>query len=58
MFAHTQTKIIPPSEENLERILKCIGRLQRADSPLEKLEHLLAAISAIFNSVSVFCNVP
>ncbi|XP_020284481.1 protein sprint isoform X3 [Pseudomyrmex gracilis] len=46
-----RTKIIPPSEENLERILKCIGRLQRADSPLEKLEHLLAAISAIFNSV-------
>lgn len=46
-----RSKIIPPSEENLERILKCIERLQRADSPLEKLEHLLTAISAIFNSV-------
>ncbi|XP_011684298.1 PREDICTED: protein sprint-like [Wasmannia auropunctata] len=46
-----QSKIIPPSEENLERILKCIERLQRVDSPLEKLEHLLAAISTIFNSV-------
>ncbi|XP_011875825.1 PREDICTED: protein sprint-like [Vollenhovia emeryi] len=47
-----QSKIVPPSEESLERILKYIERLQRADSPLEKLEHLLAAISAIFNSVS------
>ncbi|XP_070169330.1 protein sprint isoform X4 [Polyergus mexicanus] len=46
-----RSKIIPPSEENLERILKCIERLQKADSPLEKLEHLLTAISAIFNSV-------
>ncbi|KAL0108302.1 hypothetical protein PUN28_015088 [Cardiocondyla obscurior] len=46
-----QSKIIPPSEESLERILKCIERLQKADSPLEKLEHLLAAISTIFNSV-------
>ncbi|XP_036141609.1 protein sprint isoform X3 [Monomorium pharaonis] len=46
-----QSKIIPPSEESLGRILKCIERLQRADSPLEKLKHLLAAISAIFNSV-------
>ncbi|XP_012215187.1 protein sprint isoform X3 [Linepithema humile] len=46
-----RSKIIPPSEESLERILKCIERLQKADSPLEKLEHLLAAISTIFNSV-------
>ncbi|XP_018406919.1 PREDICTED: protein sprint [Cyphomyrmex costatus] len=46
-----QSKIVPPSEENLERILKCVERLQKADSPLDKLEHLLAAISAIFNSV-------
>ncbi|KYN06439.1 Protein sprint [Cyphomyrmex costatus] len=45
------SKIVPPSEENLERILKCVERLQKADSPLDKLEHLLAAISAIFNSV-------
>ncbi|XP_012239460.1 protein sprint isoform X1 [Bombus impatiens] len=44
-------KIIPPSEPNLERILKCIDRLQKADSPLDKLENLLAAFSAIFNSV-------
>lgn len=49
-----QSKIIPPSEDNLERILKCIGRLQKADSPLDKLESLLAAISSIFNSVSTF----
>ncbi|XP_076683210.1 src homology 2 domain-containing protein sprint isoform X6 [Andrena cerasifolii] len=44
-------KIIPPSEPSLERILKYIERLQKADSPLDKLENLLAAISAIFNSV-------
>ncbi len=44
-------KIIPPTEASLDRILKYIERLQKADSPLEKLENLLAAISAIFNSV-------
>ncbi|XP_043508470.1 protein sprint [Frieseomelitta varia] len=44
-------KIIPPSEASLELILKYIDRLQKADSPLDKLEHLLGAISAIFNSV-------
>nr|XP_050859391.1 protein sprint-like isoform X3 [Vespula vulgaris] len=44
-------KIIPPSESSLERILKYLERLQKADSPLDKLENLLAAISAIFNSV-------
>ncbi|XP_058803709.1 protein sprint, partial [Phymastichus coffea] len=44
-------KIIPPSEAGLERILGNIERLQLADSPLEKLEHLLSAISAIVNSV-------
>lgn len=47
-----QPKIIPPTEASLDRILKYIERLQKADSPLEKLENLLAAISAIFNSVS------
>ncbi|XP_053972440.1 protein sprint isoform X3 [Hylaeus volcanicus] len=46
-------KIIPPSEPSLERILKYIDRLQKADSPLDKLENLLAAISAIFNSVKL-----
>ncbi|XP_023290235.1 protein sprint isoform X3 [Orussus abietinus] len=44
-------KIIPPSESSLDCILKYIDRLQKADSPLDKLENLLAAISAIFNSV-------
>lgn len=48
-----QPKIIPPSESSLERILKYLERLQKADSPLDKLENLLAAISAIFNSVSI-----
>ncbi|XP_076620944.1 src homology 2 domain-containing protein sprint isoform X7 [Colletes latitarsis] len=48
-----RAKIIPPSEPSLERILKYIDRLQKADSPLDKLENLLAAISAIFNSVKL-----
>ncbi|XP_034946737.1 protein sprint isoform X2 [Chelonus insularis] len=43
--------IIPPTDAYLNLILKHIERLQKADSPLEKLEHLLAAISTIFNSV-------
>ncbi|XP_043251516.1 protein sprint isoform X2 [Colletes gigas] len=47
-----RAKIIPPSEPSLERILKYIDRLQKADSPLDKLENLLAAISAIFNSLA------
>jgi hypothetical protein len=28
-------------------------KMQEADSPLDKLEHLLAAISAIFNAVGI-----
>ncbi|XP_011505288.1 PREDICTED: protein sprint [Ceratosolen solmsi marchali] len=44
-------KIIPPTEASLNRILRYIERLQKVDSPFEKLEHLLAAISAIINSV-------
>lgn len=44
---------MPPSEDHLERIFKCIERLQKADSPLDKLENLLATISALFNSVSL-----
>ncbi|XP_063977947.1 protein sprint isoform X3 [Diachasmimorpha longicaudata] len=43
--------ITPPSDASLSLILKYIERLQYSDSPLEKLENLLSAISAIFNSV-------
>lgn len=43
--------IIPPSDSNLNLILKYIERLQKSDSPLDKLENLLSAISTIFNSV-------
>ncbi|XP_057329306.1 protein sprint isoform X2 [Microplitis mediator] len=43
--------IIPPSDNNLNLILKYIERLQKSDSPLDKLENLLSAISTIFNSV-------
>ncbi|CAG9767018.1 unnamed protein product [Ceutorhynchus assimilis] len=44
-------KITLPSESVLNKISQYIHRLQQADSPLEKLENLLAAIAIIFNSV-------
>ncbi|XP_071440940.1 protein sprint, partial [Hetaerina americana] len=44
-------RICLPSEQSLERICQCLQRLQEVDSPLEKLEHLLCCISAIFNAV-------
>ncbi|XP_044730872.1 protein sprint isoform X2 [Chrysoperla carnea] len=44
-------KICLPSENDLETISQFITRLQDADSPLEKLENLLAAIATIFHSV-------
>ncbi|XP_063229245.1 protein sprint isoform X2 [Bacillus rossius redtenbacheri] len=47
--------IIPPSGNALNNIIHILNRLQEVDSPLEKLEHLLSCISAIFNSVNV-CN--
>lgn len=49
-------KITLPSETVLTRISYYIQRLQQADSPLEKLENLLAAIAIIFNSVSGHVN--
>lgn len=44
-------KISLPSDSVLNRISQYLHRLQSADSPLEKLEYLLAAIAVIFNSV-------
>lgn len=44
-------KITLPSDSVLNKISQYIHRLQQADSPLEKLENLLAAIAIIFNSV-------
>lgn len=44
-----------PSESALQTISHYLTRLQAADSPLEKLEYLLAAIATIFNSVSNPC---
>ncbi|XP_031341576.1 protein sprint isoform X3 [Photinus pyralis] len=44
-------KIMLPSESALQTISHYLIRLQAADSPLEKLEYLLAAIATIFNSV-------
>lgn len=46
-----RSAIIPPSDVSLNHILKYIEQLQVSDSPLDKLENLLSAISAIFNSV-------
>ena len=47
-----QPKISLPNDTALQTISQCLSRLQEADSPLEKLEYLLAAIATIFNSVS------
>lgn len=44
-------KISLPTEAALQTIGDYLKRLQSADSPLEKLEFLLAAIATIFNSV-------
>jgi hypothetical protein len=46
-------KITLPSDSSLGTISQYLQRLQTADSPLEKLEYLLAAIATIFNSVSI-----
>ncbi|XP_059480304.1 protein sprint [Neocloeon triangulifer] len=46
-----RAKISPPSEQSLHTICHYLTRLQQVDSPLEKLENLLACISTIFNSV-------
>lgn len=46
-----KSKITPPSDSALHTISQYLTRLQAADSPLEKLENLLAAIATIFNSV-------
>lgn len=48
-----RAKIEPPSTSAMSAVKGYLARLQRADSPLEKLENLLAGISAIFNSVSL-----
>ncbi|XP_067011563.2 protein sprint [Anabrus simplex] len=48
-----RSKIATPSEQSLETICRYLQRLQEVDSPLEKLENLLACISAIFNSVKL-----
>ncbi|KAL7306644.1 hypothetical protein TKK_0001323 [Trichogramma kaykai] len=44
-------KILPPSAESLDNILKYFEKLQYVDSPLEKLDYLLDAIYAIHNAV-------
>ncbi|CAH0561513.1 unnamed protein product [Brassicogethes aeneus] len=46
-------KINLPSESALSTISQYLKRLQTADSPLEKLEYLLAAIASIYNSVKI-----
>lgn len=46
-----QPKINLPGESALSTIKQYLARLQAADSPLEKLEYLLAAISTIFAAV-------
>lgn len=48
-FFQESTKI--PSSAVLAVISKHFLKMQEADSPLDKLENLLAAISVMFNSV-------
>jgi hypothetical protein len=48
-----RARIVPPSEEALETICHLLTTLQEVDSPLDKLENLLACIGTIFNSVWV-----
>lgn len=50
-----RARIAPPSEEALETICQLLTKLQEVDSPLDKLESLLACIGTIFNSVCVLC---
>lgn len=45
------SKITLPSENMLNKISVIIQRLQQSNSPLDKLEYLLAAIATIFSSV-------
>jgi hypothetical protein len=50
-----RARIAPPSEEALETICRLLTALQEVDSPLDKLESLLACIGTIFNSVWLLC---
>ncbi|XP_060531788.1 protein sprint isoform X4 [Cylas formicarius] len=46
-----KAKLALPPENVLNKISQYLHKLQQADSPLEKLEYLLAAIALIFNTV-------
>lgn len=48
-----RARIVPPSQEALETICHLLTTLQEVDSPLDKLESLLACIGTIFNSVTM-----
>ncbi|XP_059621543.1 protein sprint isoform X2 [Phlebotomus argentipes] len=43
-------EISPPSEASMRYIAMILQRLQEAEQPLEKLDYLLAAVSAIFEA--------
>lgn len=49
-----QKTLIPPKENDLNKISECFKRLQVAFMPSEKLEHLLTAVTLIHSSVK--CN--
>ena len=51
IFFQESTKV--PSSAVLAVISKHFLKMQEADSPLDKLENLLAAISVMFNAVSI-----
>ena len=47
--------ILPPQGASMEVIKHFISKMQKAYSPLKKLENLLGATSTIYNSVSSIC---
>lgn len=56
LLLQESTKV--PSASVLAVISKHFLKMQEADSPLDKLENLLAAISVMFNAVSLIIYIP
>lgn len=49
-----QPELIPPQGSDMETIKHHLDKMQRAYSPIKKLENLLSATSAIYASVKVY----
>ena len=53
IFISLQPGLIPPKDRDLDVIKSFLVKMQRAYSPLKKLENLMGATGAIYQSVSV-----